>query len=444
MEDKPDLKSFKMENKIQEKAEKYKKKVYEKATEELNSFEFYDKTAPLPEKKEGINFEVKIGSIADLTNFSNLDEKERKHIVENEKKGIYEKNLKEVAKRISEKDMNKVLLMEVYTTNFKEAGKELKLTKEEEKKLEETFLSDTDYQIIDNFYDKDSHVRGLVLKNKTDDTTEIIYSGSGDFKDIKTWSKNLSTTLYGKDKSQDVALKIAQDVEKKYGKLVKVNGHSKGGGEAINTASHMKDVSFFVEDPLNVTKLGPYPLGDRGIALVPNNGNSALNKVVKTKGNIYALVPKLGFSQKEYSDIIAFPIKSMEKEKNVEKESNAEKLGSYLKTKDEYLKNKTNFKGINKIHVGDSENSKEELTAYLNGNKNPDINKTNNRNNENLNDGIFLASKEDRGLLSPNIRKSRLFSNLQQEIKNKKIFNSENKAKKAEKTEIKSREITKG
>ena len=80
------------------------------------------------------------------------------------------------------------------------------------------------------------------------------------------------------------ALELAKKVQNEYkdGKggynkgLTRVSGHSKGGGEAIYTASHL-NIEAIATDPAPVNNPGKYLYNNKIIRVVPNNGSGLLN-----------------------------------------------------------------------------------------------------------------------------------------------------------------------
>ena len=80
------------------------------------------------------------------------------------------------------------------------------------------------------------------------------------------------------------ALELAKRVQNEYkdGKggynkgLTRVSGHSKGGGEAIYTASHL-NIEAIATDPAPVNNPGKYLYNNKIIRVVPNNGSGLLN-----------------------------------------------------------------------------------------------------------------------------------------------------------------------
>ena len=94
------------------------------------------------------------------------------------------------------------------------------------------------------------------------------------------------------------ALELAKRVQNEYkdGKggynkgLTRVSGHSKGGGEAIYTASHL-NIEAIAVDPAPVNNPGKYLYNNKIIRVVPENG--LLNKKINNKiVSVGALVGK--------------------------------------------------------------------------------------------------------------------------------------------------------
>ena len=128
-----------------------------------------------------------------------------------------------------------------------------------------------------------------------------------------------------------------------------INGHSKGGGEAIYVASYL-NVKALVNDPAPVVNPGPYINSNKILALIPNNGEGTLNRDVKIPGsNFYTLEAKTGVRQGngkfKTTNITAVPTPSFIQGKGLFKSAHfSDPIGSAQKLKEmkEYAKNVKN------------------------------------------------------------------------------------------------------
>ena len=184
-----------------------------------------------------------------------------------------------------------------------------------------------EFEILDIVKTK-SGMKAVVLGNKNTKGVEIIYEGSTAPTEIlkkggqvlQDWSNNgggnkrrsrldlmtgglseiiksplkgtLEFSLRGMYESNEngtplhyqEALELAKRVQNEYkdGKggynkgLTRVSGHSKGGGEAIYTASHL-NIEAIATDPAPVNNPGKYLYNNKIIRVVPNNGSGLLN-----------------------------------------------------------------------------------------------------------------------------------------------------------------------
>ena len=168
------------------------------------------------------------------------------------------------------------------------------------------------YEILENFVDEKTGVSGYAVGNKANGKIEIFFAGSNDprniFTDPKTqkdWENNVESGIIIPP-NYEVALKIARKVSAKtyttengtYKGLECVNGHSKGGGEAMYVASHIKGLRAIVSDPSPVVNPGPYIIDNKILAVILGNGEGMLNRTQKIPGSRYStLYPKTAISE---------------------------------------------------------------------------------------------------------------------------------------------------
>ena len=168
------------------------------------------------------------------------------------------------------------------------------------------------YEILESFVDEKTGVSGYVAGNKANGKVEIFFAGSNDPRNIltdpktmKDW-KNDGESAIITPPNYEVALKIAREVSTKtyktkngtYKGLDCANGHSKGGGEAMYVASHIKGLRAIVSDPSPVVNPGPYIGDNKILAVIPGNGNGMLNWAQEIPGSRYTtLYPKSGISE---------------------------------------------------------------------------------------------------------------------------------------------------
>lgn len=168
------------------------------------------------------------------------------------------------------------------------------------------------YEILESFVDEKTGVSGYVAGNKINGKIEIFFAGSNDPRNILTDPKTTKDWVNdGKSgviipPNYEVALKIARKVSIKtyktengtYKELECVNGHSKGGGEAMYIASHIKGLRAIVSDPSPVVDPGPYIGDNKILAVIPGNGEGMLNRTQKIPGSRYStLYPKTAISE---------------------------------------------------------------------------------------------------------------------------------------------------
>lgn len=168
------------------------------------------------------------------------------------------------------------------------------------------------YEILESFVDEKTGVSGYVAGNKEKGTIEIFFAGSNDPRNMltdpktrKDWKNDFESGIITPPNCE-VALKIARKVSLKtyttengtYKGLECVNGHSKGGGEAMYVASHIKGLRAIVSDPSPVVNPGPYIIDNKILAVIPGNGEGMLNRAQRIPGSRYStLYPKTAVSE---------------------------------------------------------------------------------------------------------------------------------------------------
>lgn len=186
------------------------------------------------------------------------------------------------------------------------------------------------YELLEEHTDEETGMTAYVLgeKNKPagERGVEIFYAGSINFNPMdpnstKDWGNNVesSMTVPGNYKA---ALRFADQMNTKYSKgykgydkgVVGVNGHSKGGGEAMYVGSKRGFKTLLI-DPAILVDPGKYVDSGKILSIQPGNGNSTLNWAVRSEGsNFCTLKQKAGASEgkgmKKTSMITALPVPS--------------------------------------------------------------------------------------------------------------------------------------
>lgn len=196
------------------------------------------------------------------------------------------------------------------------------------------------YEILEEHTDKKTGMTAYVLGEKSklagERGVEIFYSGSigfnpADPNSIKDWSNNAAS--YGMvPENYEAALRFADQVNARYSNgykgynkgVVGVNGHSKGGGEAMYVGSKRGFKTLLI-DPAMLVDPGKYVDSGKILSIQPGNGNSSLNKVERSEGsNFSTLKQKAGASEgkglKKTSMITALPVPSSDRGKGVFKD----------------------------------------------------------------------------------------------------------------------------
>ena len=201
------------------------------------------------------------------------------------------------------------------------------------------------YEILEPMkIDKKTKMSYTVIGNKENGTVEIIFGGSNsnfnptskEFgKTLKDWGGNGEAYFWGISSNQVAALETAREIQKRYlhgvefkctdgktrtfKKLVGVNGHSKGGGEANYVASVLNLKSFTV-DPAPCEKYGMYLNNNKFLSIVPNNGRGTLTEAVKVPTTNTYMMRQTAMSQgkilKTTTNIVAIPAQNMIREKH--------------------------------------------------------------------------------------------------------------------------------
>jgi hypothetical protein len=196
------------------------------------------------------------------------------------------------------------------------------------------------YEILEPMkIDKKTKMSYTVIGNKENGTVEIIFGGSNsnfnptskEFgKTVKDWGGNGEAYFWGISSNQVAALETAREIQKRYlhgvefkctdgktrtfKKLVGVNGHSKGGGEANYVASVLNLKSFTV-DPAPCEKYGMYLNNNKFLSIVPNNGRGTLTEAVKVPTTNAYMMRQTAMSQgkilKTTTNIVAIPAQNM-------------------------------------------------------------------------------------------------------------------------------------
>ena len=216
-----------------------------------------------------------------------------------------------------------------------------KRIKEVRKNFNESALKFSEkYEILEPMkIDKKTKMSYTVIGNKENGTVEIIFGGSNsnfnptskEFgKTVKDWGGNGEAYFWGISSNQVAALETAREIQKRYlhgvefkctdgktrtfKKLVGVNGHSKGGGEANYVASVLNLKSFTV-DPAPCEKYGMYLNNNKFLSIVPNNGRGTLTEAVKVPTTNAYMMRQTAMSQgkilKTTTNIVAIPAQNM-------------------------------------------------------------------------------------------------------------------------------------
>lgn len=279
------------------KAQKLRKEKILNGTAEKNAFETLSNFKP-DELNNKLKFMMMIANnekkqnivkkYIELSSSGKLDRWEKGNITKEDVEEIFPPN--KGGERIAENDAIKIIQNESKNNN--------KLYK--------------NYEILESFVDEKTGVSGYVAGNKEKGTIEIFFAGSNDPRNMltdsktrKDWKNNFESGIITPP-NYETALKIARKVSIKtyktengtYKGLECVNGHSKGGGEAMYVASHIKGLRAIVSDPSPVVNPGPYIIDNKILAVIPGNGEGMLNRAQKIPRSRYStLYPKTAVSE---------------------------------------------------------------------------------------------------------------------------------------------------
>lgn len=219
-----------------------------------------------------------------------------------------------------------------YMKLFKNKGNLDFITDKKEAKELEKFFSK--YEILEEpKFDKKSGMSALVIGNKKTKKVEIIFGASQGLSNIfliggekgkrarQDWLQNdLPSTIFTPD-TQRAAKKLTYQVMERYKngykgykELTTVNGHSKAGGEAIYSSSHIPDLKCFAIDPAPVTDCGRWINQNNLLTIVPNMGNGFIATTEKIEGTeFHTLKIKPSVSNKNVFKTLALPVECNDK-----------------------------------------------------------------------------------------------------------------------------------
>ena len=204
-------------------------------------------------------------------------------------------------------------------------------TLENAKEFEKFFSK---YEILEEpKFDKKSGMSALVIGNKETKKVEIIFGASQGLSNIflidgekgkrarQDWLQNdLPSTIFTPD-TQRAAKKLTYQVKEKYKngyngykELTTLNGHSKAGGEAIYSASHIPGLKCFAIDPAPITDCGRWINQNNLLTMVPNMGNGFIAATEKVEGTeFHTLKIKPSVSNKNVFKTLALPVECNDK-----------------------------------------------------------------------------------------------------------------------------------
>ena len=190
------------------------------------------------------------------------------------------------------------------------------------------------YEILEEpKFDKKSGMSALVIGNKETKKVEIIFGASQGLSNIflidgekgkrarQDWLQNdLPSTIFTPD-TQRAAKKLTYQVKEKYKngyngykELTTVNGHSKAGGEAIYSASHIPGLKCFAIDPAPVTDCGRWINQNNLLTMVPNMGNGFIATTEKIEGTeFHTLKIKPSINNENIFKTLALPVECNDK-----------------------------------------------------------------------------------------------------------------------------------
>ena len=190
------------------------------------------------------------------------------------------------------------------------------------------------YEILEEpKFDKKSGMSALVIGNKETKKVEIIFGASQGLSNIflidgekgkrarQDWLQNdLPSTIFTPD-TQRAAKKFTYQVMERYKngykgykELTTVNGHSKAGGEAIYSASHIPGLKCFAIDPAPVTDCGRWINQNNLLTMVPNMGNGFIATTEKIEGTeFHTLKIKPSINNENIFKTLALPVECNDK-----------------------------------------------------------------------------------------------------------------------------------
>ena len=185
------------------------------------------------------------------------------------------------------------------------------------------------YEILEEpKLDKKSGMSALVIGNKETKKVEVIFGASQGISNIfliggekgkrarQDWLQNdLPSTIFTPD-TQRAAKKLTYQVMERYKngyngykELTTVNGHSKAGGEAIYSASHIPGLKCFAIDPAPVTDCGRWINQNNLLTMVPNMGNGFIAATEKVEGTeFHTLKIKPSINNENIFKTLALPV----------------------------------------------------------------------------------------------------------------------------------------
>ena len=188
------------------------------------------------------------------------------------------------------------------------------------------------YEILEEpKYDEESGMSALVIGNKDTKKIEIIFGASQGYSNTrlegeigkrarKDWYGNNAKSWLKTTKNKEAAKKFTYDVMKRYKneqgvyrELTTVNGHSKAGGEAIYSVSHIPGLKCFAIDPAPVTDCGRWINQNNLLTMVPNMGHGALSTAENIEGTeFYTLRINPSTNNKNLHKTLALPVECSE------------------------------------------------------------------------------------------------------------------------------------
>ena len=226
---------------------------------------------------------------------------------------------------------NKPQILKKFTELFENKDNFHHIVDKKEAKEFEKFFSK--YEILEEpKFDKKSGMSALVIGNKETKKVEIIFGASQGFSNIlsggekgkrarQDWIQNdLPSTIFTPD-TQRAAKKLTYQVKEKYKngyngykELTTVNGHSKAGGEAIYSSSHIPGLKCFAIDPAPVTDTGRWINQNNLLTMVPNMGNGFIAATEKVEGTeFHTLKIKPSINNGNIFKTLALPVESSSK-----------------------------------------------------------------------------------------------------------------------------------